>query len=83
MTIEDKIISDLATKYGMTKEQIKDIVKSQFKFVKEGIERKEQKPIYLPKFGSFRINIGALKYIKEKKVKSSIDGEAISDINNL
>lgn len=79
MTIEEEIIKNLSDKYGLTKEQIREIVKYQFKFLHQCILLKETKPIYLESFGSFRYSEAIANHAKRSKDKSS--DEVASDIN--
>jgi len=76
---EDKIIKHLSLYYRIPVVDIKDIIKSQFKLVKEVITFAEKdkeetfKTIQLPNFGKFTLKKIMLKHIVNYKLKKERD----------
>lgn len=63
--LEETLIEKLANKYNLPKPIIRDIIYSQFRFLKE-VVTKEEKNLMLPFFGKFAIKPGRKEYWDKK-----------------
>ena len=73
----DKIIKEMSLKYHLPVKDIEDIIKSQFKFVRETIEEAEKdnedsfKTVKLLSFGKFLVKDKVIYHIKKQKEKKN------------
>jgi nucleoid DNA-binding protein len=67
-----EIIYFLANKYDLPLQEVKSMVDSQFKFIKEIIEEGEFDTIRLPYFGKFTVDLGRVKHINRLKSEKNI-----------
>tara|TARA_R100000278_G_C5450958_1_gene157391 strand:+ start:825 stop:1028 length:204 start_codon:yes stop_codon:yes gene_type:complete len=63
----DKIIKELAKKYGISEFKTELIVKSQFSLLKKAIEEGDFKSIRLKHLGLFTVKKNRFKYYKDGK----------------
>ena len=61
----DKIVKELAKKYKLTVFEVEQIVKSQFRFIKNVIEDGDFKSVRLKHLGLFTVKKNRLKYYKD------------------
>lgn len=60
------ICKQLAQKYNISEEEVKDIVYHQFKFINKTMTKGEFKSVRLPYWGKFDVHPTRLKKIKER-----------------
>ena len=63
----EEIIEHLANKYGLSFEEVEDIINHQFKFVSDVIEKGDFDTVRLPYFGKFTVNKNRVKHINRLK----------------
>ena len=61
----DEVIKKLAKKYSLSVLEVEQIVKSQFRFVKETIEAGDFKSVRLKHLGLFTVKKNRLNYYKD------------------
>lgn len=60
----DKLYEEIATKLGIPKEKVEEVVDHEFRFVKKVMERGEFNSVRLPRFGIFEVNEKRLKNVE-------------------
>ena len=74
----ERIIKQLSLRHCIPKDVVKEIVDSQFRFVKnvmESADREDEesfKTVYIPYVGRFGVKPGRLKYLNKKKDEQRI-----------
>lgn len=71
MPKKEEIIKDLAEKYKISTQEVERAAMSQFKFVKQMMEKDNFPSIRLPFFGIFRASKKKLNHIKKHNEKNN------------
>ena len=69
MAKKEQLIEELADKYHLSKEVVREAVDSQFAFVKEKMEEADFPSIRLPFFGKFYAKQSRINHLKENEKK--------------
>lgn len=65
--LQEEIILELSEEIGGSRKEIREIVKTQFEFVKFVIEHGTFESVQLPYFGKFRVKPHRLKMLNQSK----------------
>jgi len=67
---KEAIIHQLATKYNLPLNKVKEIVEYQFKFASQKMKEGKFETVRLPYFGKFSVNSKRLEHIQELSKKN-------------
>ena len=73
----EKIIKKLAKRYNLSAFEIEEIIKSQFRFLKETVEEGEFKSLRIKHLGLFTVKKNRFKYYKNGRREKERDGKDV------